>query len=93
MPTEQKHPQENQDRAIIERISQEGKSDYNLAELARLIIRYNNFPGARDIQSKLKSLLQEWNLTEETLFTISRQLHNQQKIYQNRYTEDQQDWS
>lgn len=47
---EQKHPQEKQDREIVARLLQSNPEPFQLAELARLRIRYRNFPGARDIQ-------------------------------------------
>ena len=91
---DQQHPQEKGDRAIINRLLQEEVSDLNLAELARLRIRYLNFPGAREIQRDLELLLQKWQLTEEQLFEKTRQLHAKGKVYQCRTTgEKQQDWS
>lgn len=57
------------------------KNDYNLAEVARLKIRYQNFPGARDIQFDLDSILQQWEMTEDELFAESRKLHQNSSIY------------
>lgn len=45
-PQNLQHPREAQDRLILERLKQEDMSDYNLAELGRLLIRYDGFPGA-----------------------------------------------
>jgi hypothetical protein len=90
---DQQHPQEKLDRENINRLLQEGVNDYNLAELARLGIRYRNFPGARDIQRDLDLLLKQWQLTEEELYEKTRQLHNKERVYQRRSGEDQQDWS
>ena len=39
-----------------------------MAEVARLRIRYRNFPGARDIQRDLDVILQQWDMTEDELF-------------------------
>ncbi|MBD2579227.1 DUF3288 family protein [Oscillatoria sp. FACHB-1406] len=90
--SEQRHPQEQKDRAIVERFQAEGKSDYNLAELARLRIRYRNFPGARELQADLDRFLTQWGLTEEELFDISRQLHAE-RIYNRNRNGEQEDWS
>ncbi|WP_017302776.1 DUF3288 family protein [Spirulina subsalsa] len=91
---DQQHPQENRDRAILETIAQEGRSDYNLVELARLCIRYENFPGARQIQRDLQDILAQWNLTVEELFTLTRAIHQQGQIYRRTKSgEDIQDWS
>ncbi len=89
---DQKHPQAKTDRIAIDRLFKNGSSDSNLAELARLLIRYRNFPGARDIQQDLQKLLQEWDLTEEQLYEITRQLHAQRKVYRTK-GEDRDDWS
>lgn len=91
--SDQRHPRETVDTFVIKKI-QEGKSDYNIVELARLRIRYHNFPGARKIQQDLDRILQDWSLTEEELFALSREIHSQGDIYRRtRDGEEQQDWS
>lgn len=89
---EQKHPREREDKAVVERLFQEEMSDYNLAELARLRIRYKNFPGAKALQRDLDLLLQQWNLSEEELFAKTREIHQQRRVYSKEET-DQEDWS
>lgn len=89
---DQQHPRAESDRAVIQRLFQEGITDYNLAELARLRIRYNHFPGARDLQRDLDLLLQQWQLNEEQLFAKTRQLHADRKVYQ-RSDQSGDDWS
>lgn len=93
MPQDQKHPQEKQDREIVNRLLRGESSDLHLAELARLRIRYRSFPGARDIQRDLNLLLQQWQLTEEQLFEKTRNLHWVDRVYQRRQGEERQDWS
>uniref|UniRef100_B8HJP1 DUF3288 domain-containing protein n=1 Tax=Cyanothece sp. (strain PCC 7425 / ATCC 29141) TaxID=395961 RepID=B8HJP1_CYAP4 len=89
---DQQHPQAHKDRQLCERISQEGQTDYNLAELARLRIRYNGFPGARDLQAQLDQILKDWGLTEAQLFEKTRQIHANGQIY--RVTSNKrEDWS
>jgi hypothetical protein len=90
---DQQHPQERQDREVINRLFTEGATSHNLAELARLSIRYRNFPGAREIQRDLNLLMNQWELTEEQLYETTRQLHAANKVYQPRKGDEPQDWS
>ncbi|WP_421655678.1 DUF3288 family protein [Leptothermofonsia sp. ETS-13] len=64
---DQQHPLWSSDRQIVNTLLAGEPTDYNLAELARLRIRYHGFPGARDIQTDLNKILKRWNLTEEML--------------------------
>ncbi|WP_267383058.1 DUF3288 family protein [Cyanobacterium sp. uoEpiScrs1] len=93
MPKIQQHPQEKRDQELISVLLQEQANSYNLAELARLRIRYHNFPGAIRIQEDLDLLLQRWKLTEEQLFEQTRQLHKTRQVYQSIKGKDAQDWS
>ncbi len=91
---DQKHPQESRDRQIVNSLLQGQPDHYNLAELARLRIRYQNFPGAREIQRDLEIILQRWQLTEEQLYERSRQIHATHQIYKVRgKRHEQEDWS
>jgi hypothetical protein len=90
---DQIHPLAKRDREIVDRLLSSHAEPMNLAELARLRIRYRNFPGARDIQRDLEVILQQWNLTEEDLFAQTRQLHAKKQVYQRHQNDEQQDWS
>ena len=90
---DQQHPLYNRDRPSISILLGQEPTDYNLAELARLKIRYQDFPGARDIQSDLDLILQQWGLTEAELFTKTRHLHSLGGIYQSRGKREEQDWN
>lgn len=90
---DQQHPQEKSDREIVNRLLQEKANDYSLVELARLCIRYQGFPGAREIQKDLNLLLQKWQLSKEQLFEKTRQIHAKGDIYRRNYKGEQQDWS
>ncbi|MGB7441327.1 MAG: DUF3288 family protein [Coleofasciculaceae cyanobacterium] len=90
---DQQHPQEKIDRAIIESLRREGSNNYNLAQLARLRIRYNRFPGARDIKQNLDALLAQWQMTEEQLFATTRHLYEAGQVYKPESAEKQDDWS
>ena len=92
--TDQQHPLYSSDRQTVDKLFDEGPTDYNLAELARLKIRYNGFPGARDIQADLEKLLHQWELTEAELYQKTRQLHANSRIYQVRSNKkEEEDWS
>lgn len=89
---DQQHPLYSGDRQIVNTLLNEQPTEFNLAELARLRIRYHGFPGARDIQTDLDKILQQWQLTEEELFTKTRQLHQTAQVYKGRAPQ-REDWS
>ncbi|MEO0409026.1 MAG: DUF3288 family protein [Cyanobacteria bacterium P01_A01_bin.135] len=90
---DQQHPQYSRDRDIVSALKQQKTpSEHNLAELARLYIRYQDFPGARDIQSDLAQLLKTWQLTEGSLFEQTRRIHQQGQVYRN-VSAKREDWS
>ena len=89
---DQQHPQYRGDRQIVNSLLSSEPTDYNLAELARLQIRYKPFPGARDIQRDLEKVLKQWNLTEAALFEKTRAIHQEAKVYKGRGAK-RDDWS
>jgi hypothetical protein len=91
MGQEQKHPQYQKDRAIVNHLLTAERTNFNLLELARLKIRYRGFPGARDIQEDLEKTLQRWNFTEETLFAATREIYAQGQVDRSR-SQEQEDW-
>ncbi|MEO1433232.1 MAG: DUF3288 family protein [Cyanobacteria bacterium J06633_8] len=90
---EQKHPQYNRDRPLLESLLVGEASNHNLAELARLRIRYHNFPGAFDIQQGLDEVLQKWGITEDELFEKTRAIHAVGGIYRTKGKKEEQDWN
>lgn len=91
---DQIHPREKSDRAVIDNLLTAEPDDYHLVELARLRIRYHNFPGAREIQKDLDRVLQQWQLTETELYDKTRQIHALGQVYRRRVKDkDQQDWT
>ena len=91
---DQRHPQEDSDRQIVNTLLAEEPSDYNLAEWGRLHIRYQGFPGARDIQTTLEKILQRWQLSEAELYEKTRQIHSQGQVYLDvRGRHNDEDWS
>ncbi|WP_036485554.1 DUF3288 family protein [Myxosarcina sp. GI1] len=93
MVLDQKHPQEKRDRAVVNDLLHGEPSDRNLVELGRLIIRYHNFPGARQIQQDLTTVLNNWQLNEEQLYAKTRQIHAEGNIYRRTASGEQQDWT
>ncbi len=90
---DQKHPKYAEDRALAsELMAAKEPSDRQMADLARLLIRYRGFPGARDIQADLQATLQRWQLTEEELFELTREIHARGKIYPN-LNDGRDDWA
>lgn len=90
---EQQHPLWRQDRTVTDQLLAGEPTDFNLAELARLKIRYRGFPGARDIQRDLDRVLQKWNFTEEMLFAKTREIHCGPPVYKVRGNKNEEDWS
>ncbi|MBD2664428.1 hypothetical protein B6N60_00849 [Richelia sinica FACHB-800] len=90
---DQQHPLYNRDRPLIDILLAQEPTDYNLAEFARMRIRYQGFPGARDIQKDLDRVLQKWGLTEAELFEKTRQIHDIGGIYKSRGKKEEQDWN
>ncbi|MCX7593242.1 MAG: DUF3288 family protein [Fischerella sp.] len=93
MNKDQQHPQYHRDRSVVNSLLAGEATDYNLAELARLRIRYQGFPGARDIQSDLDKILQQWGMTETELFEKTRAIHAAGGVYKSRSKREEQDWN
>jgi hypothetical protein len=92
MIKDQQHPQYKTDRQVVSQLLAGEATDYNLAELARLITRYEGFPGARDIQADLKKALNRWQLSEDELFEKTRAIHQQSEVYKG-LGRGREDWS
>ena len=68
MNNEQNHPLYITDRDLINRLL--GKTipeDEDFIDLARLLIRYEGFPGANDLQIDMAKLLDLWGITRKQL--------------------------
>ncbi|MFB2918056.1 MULTISPECIES: DUF3288 family protein [Aerosakkonema] len=92
MTKEQQHPQYSKDRKVVDNLLVGKPSEYNLAELARLRIRYLGFPGARDIKGDLDKVLQMWGMNEEELYETTRKIHAKGEVYKTRGS-DSEDWA
>tara|TARA_B100000965_G_scaffold403742_1_gene432662 strand:- start:2309 stop:2620 length:312 start_codon:yes stop_codon:yes gene_type:complete len=75
MNVAQNHPLYSTDRENIDRligIDSPASTDY--VELARLIIRYQDFEGAEDLNSDIDKLLKKWCLNREKLEKLTRKI-------------------
>jgi len=89
---DQQHPQWRSDRQTINQLLESGPTDYSLCELARMRIRYDGFPGARDIQADIAKAMSRWQLTEAELYARTQQIHQQAQVYKGRGSQ-REDWS
>ena len=75
MSNEQIHPLHRTDKKIIDAlITKEIPEDFDLINLARLINRYDNFPGEIEIKEDIKKILKFWNITQDNLFSMTKTL-------------------
>ena len=75
MRNEQTHPLHTTDKLIIDSlISKEIPEDYDLINLARLINRYDNFPGEIEMKEDIEKTLKFWKITKEILFEKTKTL-------------------
>ncbi|MEB3168871.1 MAG: DUF3288 family protein [Cyanobium sp.] len=65
---EQNHPLHSSDRLTVDRLlTVTDPADEHLVDVARLLMRFQGFPGAQDIQDDLARLLRLWGLDRDRL--------------------------
>ena len=75
MSETQSHPLYSTDREKLDRLCARDKPTSNdFVDLARLIIRYQDFRGAEDINSDMEKLLKKWNMNRDKLEEITRKI-------------------
>ena len=73
MEDEQIHPLHDSDKEIVDSlISKSIPDDFDLINLARLIKRYQNFIGEKELKADLEKILTFWKISEESLFSKTR---------------------
>ena len=73
MKDEQTHPLHDVDKAIIDSlIVKEIPEDFDFINLARLINRYDRFPGESALKADLDKILNFWKLSRDDLFLKTR---------------------
>ena len=55
-------------------ISKDIPEDFDLINLARLINRYDNFPGEIEIKEDIEKILKFWEITKDKLFSKTKDL-------------------
>ena len=75
MEDDQIHPLHDIDKNIIDAlVVKQNPEDIDLINLARLINRYQNFPGEQNLKIDLGKILNFWNISEEILFAKTRNI-------------------
>ena len=73
--SDQSHPLYEADRNVVDRLLAAAQpADADLIDAARLLMRYQGFPGARDLQDDLAKVLRLWQLDREQLQQRTRAL-------------------
>jgi hypothetical protein len=72
---DQSHPLYSQDRSTVDRLlAAQAPADADLVDAARLLSRYDGFPGAFDLQNDLERAIRLWGLDLVTLQAKTRAL-------------------
>ena len=75
MNNEQTHPLHATDKKIIDSlIIKEIPEDLDFINLARLINRYDSFPGEIEMKEDIKKTLKFWNISKDILFSKTKNL-------------------
>ena len=75
MNQSQNHPLYSTDRENLDRLcSIDSPTSDNYVELARLIIRYQDFIGAEDLNADMDKLLKKWSIKRNELEEITRKI-------------------
>jgi hypothetical protein len=70
---EQNHPLHSSDRLTVDRLlAVVTPADEHLVDAARLLMRFEGFPGAQDIRDDLGKVLRLWNLDRDALHQRTR---------------------
>ena len=75
MNVAQNHPLYSIDRENLDRLcSIDSPTSIDFVELSRLLIRYQDFKGAEDLNSDMSKLLKKWDINRERLNEITRKI-------------------
>ena len=71
----QNHPLYSTDRQNLDRLCGiDTPASIDFVELARLLIRYQDFNGAEDLNSDIEKLLKKWNINRDKLEETTRKI-------------------
>ena len=72
---DQNHPLYSIDRNHIDALlTRHSPTDDDLVDLARLLNRYDGFPGANDLQMDMEKIIKLWGLTKDELNLKTRKI-------------------
>ena len=75
MSNEQIHPLHATDKKIVDSlITKEIPEEYDLVNLARIINRYEQFPGEYELKQDIEKTLKFWRISKKELFSKTRDL-------------------
>ena len=75
MSNDQTHPLHLTDKNIIDSlITKEKPENIDYINLARLINRYNNFPGETEIKKDIEKILKFWKIKKNELTSITKKI-------------------
>ena len=75
MSNEQTHPLHTTDKNIIDSlITKEKPEDLDFINLARLINRYQHFPGEMEIKNDIEKILKFWKINQNELFLQTKKI-------------------
>tara|TARA_B100001250_G_scaffold201154_1_gene172467 strand:+ start:401 stop:712 length:312 start_codon:yes stop_codon:yes gene_type:complete len=75
----QSHPLYSTDRENVDRLcSIDSPTSFDFVELARLLIRYQDFTGAEDLNSDMNKLLKKWGINREKLEEKTRKIWSEE---------------
>ena len=71
----QNHPLYSTDREKLDNLCAiDTPTSKDFVELARLIIRYQDFRGAKDLNSDMEKILKKWSINRDQLEQITRKI-------------------
>tara|TARA_Y100001968_G_C19368445_1_gene723809 strand:- start:402 stop:707 length:306 start_codon:yes stop_codon:yes gene_type:complete len=74
---EQNHPLYSIDREHVDHLlAKDIPQNEDFVELARLLLRYEGFPGAEDLKVDMQKILKKWSLTQNQLYQTTRGIWN-----------------
>jgi len=72
---DQNHPLYSTDRNLVDRLlAKSSPNDSDLVDLARLLNRYEGFPGAENLQMDMAKALKLWRMTRDQLNSRTREI-------------------
>jgi hypothetical protein len=75
MGNDQTHPLHLTDKNIIDSlITKDKPENIDYINLARLINRYNNFPGETEIKKDIEKILKFWKINQNELTSITKKI-------------------